>query len=519
MADEPRVVGRPDPNETIEITLLLRCPADLPSAEVLGQLRPHERQYLNHEEFAARHGASPEDVAGVRAFASEYGLHVIETNVAQRTLKLSGTPEQLCSAFKVDLVHHEHERGVFRTHEGILRIPRRLSGVVLSVFGLHNKPVAEPHLRYFANDDATLPDPDETAHYTPPQLANLYDFPKSTGEGQCIAILSFGGGFIQEDLDAYFEQVGVPAPSVTAVPVGANNDPVGNPVSFDAEVMMDIEVAGAVAPGARIVVYFAPNDPQGWVNALRRAVHDVENDPSVISVSWGAIEDKWFDDSTDNKRHFIEAVDQAFHEAALKGITVCCSSGDHGSQDGRNQGAHVHFPACSPHVLSCGGTTLTASEGKIDEEVVWNDLEGPMKAATGGGVSKVFSPPAWQAAAKVPPSANDGNMGRGLPDVAAHADPRTGYLVRVDGVTTVLGGTSASTPLWAGLIARLNEALGFRVGYFNPHLYKDLARVEAFRTITQGNNGHYEAQYGWDACTGWGSPDGIMLLDALKPPD
>jgi kumamolisin len=169
-------------------------------------------------------------------------------------------------------------------------------------------------------------------------------------------------------------------------------------------------------------------------------------------------------------------------------------------------------------VLSCGGTTLVAPEGKIVEEVVWNDLEGPMKAATGGGVSKAFSRPTWQANANVPPSANDGSEGRGLPDVAAHADPRTGYLVRVDGVDTVLGGTSASTPLMAGLVARLNQTLGCRIGYFNPYLYKELARADTFRTITQGNNGHYEARYGWDACTGWGSPDGARLLEALRPP-
>jgi kumamolisin len=115
-------------------------------------------------------------------------------------------------------------------------------------------------------------------------------------------------------------------------------------------------------------------------------------------------------------------------------------------------------------------------------------------------------------------SANDGHKGRGLPDVAAHADLKMGYLVRVDGVNTVLGGTSASTPLWAGLVARLNEALGFRVGYLNPYLYNELTRKGVFRSITRGNNGAYEARQGWDACTGWGSPHGSKLLDALRPP-
>jgi kumamolisin len=277
-------------------------------------------------------------------------------------------------------------------------------------------------------------------------------------------------------------------------------------------VMLDIEVAGAVAPDAKIVVYFAPNTDAGFLDAIHQAVMGKRNKPSVISISWGGPESTWTSQS-------LKSYNEALQSAAAAGVTVCVACGDNGSSDGVTDGkAHVDFPASSPYALACGGTHLVGSGGSITDEEVWNDL--PDNGATGGGVSDTFPLPSWQNAAKVPPSVNPGNRkGRGLPDLAGDADPLTGYQVEVDGSNAVVGGTSAVAPLLAGLIALFNQALSSPVGYVNPDLYKKLAiSPGAFRDVTRGNNGAYQARPGWDACTGWGSPVGAAILRALTPP-
>jgi len=291
---------------------------------------------------------------------------------------------------------------------------------------------------------------------------------------------------------------------------GANNHPAGDPNSADGEVMLDIEVAATIAPKARIAVYFAPNTDRGFLDAITTAVHDAIRTPSVISISWGGPESSWTPQA-------MQSFDQAFQEAAALGVTICCASGDNGSADMAQNWdgkAHVDFPASSPSVLSCGGTHLDAAAGSVTGEVVWNDL--PTGGAGGGGVSDAFALPAWQARSHVPPSANPGSrVGRGVPDVCGDASPRSGYIVRVDGQQTVIGGTSAVAPLWAGLIALMNQHFGHPVGYLNPVIYGLPPSAGAFRDITAGNNGVYSAGVGWDACTGLGSPDGAKLMAAL----
>jgi len=196
------------------------------------------------------------------------------------------------------------------------------------------------------------------------------------------------------------------------------------------------------------------------------------------------------------------------------GVTVLAAAGDDGSSDGSTNGSpEVDFPASSPFVVACGGTKLTISGTAIGNEQVWNELSSN-EGATGGGVSELFALPTFQLSAKVPKAPN-GFAGRGVPDVAGDADPETGYNVVVDGQSTVIGGTSAVAPLWAGLFALINQSLGTNVGYVNPLLYA--AKAEAtFHDITSGNNGSYSAGPGWDACTGLGTPNGTALLTALK---
>jgi kumamolisin len=336
----------------------------------------------------------------------------------------------------------------------------------------------------------------------------LYQFPAGDGAGETIGIIELGGGYDTADLTAYFSEIGVsPAPQVSAVSVdGASNAPTGSADGPDGEVLLDIEVAGAIAPAAKLAVYFAPNTDAGFLDAITTAVHDTTNTPSIISISWGGPESSWTAQAT-------SAFDSAFQAAATLGITVLVASGDGGSGDGATDGSlNVDFPASSPHATACGGTHIDTSGSTISAESVWNN--GAQGGAGGGGVSTVFAVPTWQSGLSATTSGGTAETlaKRGVPDIAGDADPESGYQVRVDGQDTVIGGTSAVAPLWAGLIARINAAKGTPAGLINPVLY---ANSSALNDITTGNNGAYEATTGWDACTGLGSPDGAALANVI----
>jgi kumamolisin len=504
-----------DPNERITVTIRVKPAAALPAVSMRanGSL-PSERKHLSRQEFEAAHGASRGDLAKIEAFAHDHGLGIVEVSPARRSVVLSGTIAALSAAFGTTLQRFESPTGSYRGRTGPIHVPAEIAPIVEGVFGLDNRPAARPKLRRIKGRPGTLATRDAVP-LSPPEVAKLYNFPTGVdGTGECIAIIELGGGFVTADLDHYFSQLGLATPNVIAVSVdGGVNQPEHNPGGADGEVMLDIEVSGAVAPGAKIVVYFAPNTDQGFLDAITTAVHDSVNNPSVVSISWGSPEIRW---TAQARKSF----DQAFQAAAAMGVTVCAAAGDAGSADMHSSDPdfdsldHVDFPSSDPFVLGCGGTRLETSSGAITGESVWDD--GP-DSATGGGISDVFDVPAYQSAAGVPASANPGGrIGRGVPDVSGDASPMTGYLVRVDGIDTVIGGTSAVAPLWAGLVALLNQALGHKVGFLNPTLYP-LVSTPAFRDITSGNNGDYQARPGWDPCTGLGSPDGAALLQSLAP--
>jgi kumamolisin len=504
-----RAVGPADPTERIEVTVVLRPRTSGEGVAAALSTQPLQtRQYLSRAELAAARGAAPDDVAQVEAFARAHGLEIVETNIARRSVVLAGTVAALSAAFGVELQQYEHPGGTYRGRTGAIQVPEELAPIVQAVLGLDNRPQAAPHFRILPPSEGAA-QPRANGPFTPLDLAQLYTFPPALdGTSQTIGIIELGGGYRLTELKTYFAQLGITAPKVTSVSVDRKrNRPTHNPNSADGEVMLDIEVAGGMAPGAQIVVYFAPNTDRGFLDAITTAVHDQRYSPSVISISWGAPEAGWTVQA-------MQAFDQAFQDAAALGVSVCCASGDDGSSDGVSDGkAHVDFPAASPYALACGGTRLETAGATISREVVWNN--GASGGSTGGGVSDTFALPTWQKNAGVPPSANaGGHVGRGVPDVAGDADPATGYRILVDGQEAVFGGTSAVAPLWAALIARLNQQLSKPVGYLNPLLYRPLAG--ACHDITSGSNGAYQARAGWDACTGWGSPDGTKLLNALS---
>jgi kumamolisin len=457
---------------------------------------------VSRTEYKNRHSADPAAIKLIRAFAKEFNLKVEAdpTAALRRTVQLTGAASDMQRAFGVSLAQKTIGGTEYRIREGGIHLPESLVGAVEAVLGLDNRPQAKPHFR--SREPHAAP-----SSYTPPQVAQAYKFPATaSGAGQTIGIIELGGGYRAADLTAYFKTLAIPAPSITAVSVDKGKNAPSNANSADGEVMLDIEVAASVAPGAKIAVYFTPNTDQGFIDAITTAVHDTKNKPSVISISWGGPESSWTAQS-------MTALDAACQAAAALGVTITVAAGDDGSSDG-GSGNNVDFPASSPHVLACGGTKLVASGATIESEVVWNELANN-EGATGGGVSNFFALPTWQENAKVPkPTGSTG--GRGVPDVAGDADPATGYTIRVDGKTMVIGGTSAVAPLWAGLVAVANQQLKTQVGFIQPAIYAAKAAA-GFNDITQGDNPAFSAGPGWDACTGLGSPSATKLIPLLAP--
>lgn len=440
-----------------------------------------------------------DDFAKIKQFANASGLSVVQEDSERRLIKLAGPADKLEAAFRTKLHYYNDGKNAFRARSGALSAPSEIVGSIEAVLGLDTRPIAKPKLRRQAN-------PHSVVGHLPSEIGRLYDFPvtKGAATGQCIAIIELGGGYRDSDNQIAFKAMGLKTPVVTAISVsGGGNNPGPDPNS-DGEVALDIQVAGGVAPGAKIAVYFAPNTIQGFVDAVTRAATDKQNRPSVISISWGSAESSWTDQG-------LSAMNSAFKDAARRGVTVFAAAGDNLATDSVGDGrAHTDFPASSPYVVGCGGTLIDTANGKISKEVVWNQNG----SGTGGGISDKFDVPGYQSKANLPKSVNpDHRVGRGVPDVAADADPQSGYRIVLAGGGTTIGGTSAVAPLWAGLAALINEDCGRSIGFIHPYLY---GAAGAFAQVKQGNNKDggvgYNAGGIWNACTGLGAPKGGALI-------
>jgi len=352
------------------------------------------------------------------------------------------------------------------------------------------------------------------ASWTVPELCKAYSWPTGLSGGGVIAIVELGGGWVQSDMDAFFSSIGQPTPQITDISVdGANNNPKQpvpqGQVDPDVEVTLDIQVAAAsyyVATGkpANIRMYWAAgSDLEGIALAIQAASRD---GCDVCSISWGSDEANWQAWGQSQNRDFITEMEAAAQAATQAGMIVLAATGDNDSSDGGPSPANVDLPSSCPHVVACGGTSKTATG-----EVVWNDDPGQTNGSgTGGGYSTVFPVQSFQIGAPQPPTAG---LGRMVPDIAADADPLTGYSMVVHGLPITMGGTSAVAPLYAGLFA----AIGNKLGFITPTLWLN---KDCFNDITVGDNGEYAARVGPDPCTGLGSPIGtkIAALFGATPP-
>ncbi|MGF6806705.1 kumamolisin [Paraburkholderia sp. Clong3] len=518
-----KVLGQANLHGVIEVTLKLRRKQALPELEA----RPPNP--LTRDELEARYGASQDDIDKVTQVMSGLGIKTVSSSAGARTVRLSGSVGALESAFNVKLFNYSHADGNYRGRVGYLFVPDELKDVVQGVFGLDNRRTLRRRRQPVRDTGARQALSSSTPKwYLPEQFGAHYHFPSGDGSGQTVGILEFGGGYFPSDLTKFCAKAEVTAPQVTTISTDGTSSESKD--GAEGEVMLDIEVVAGLCPRASIVVYFAAWTEQGMIGALDAAMQDKTNNPGVLSISWGAPEgsDIWSDQA-------MSQINETLKEAAYLGITVCVAAGDDGSSDALADGhAHADFPSSSPYVLSVGGTTIVDLEG-TKADVVWMEGDGlraDSGGSTGGAVSDVFQRPDWQSSITIQ-SVNPGAMtGRCIPDVAANADwVASPYLLVVDNHAEPNGGTSAASPLWAALIALMNGQLegGKRVGYLTPLLYQVAAGAAVGQTVgavgctdvTSGNNntasvGGYSAGPGYDAVSGWGTPDGQALLDAIK---
>ena len=514
-----RIIGPSDKRAKFEVTLKLRRKRTLP------ELRGRPTVMTTRRALGRRFGASKSDIAKATKVLTKFGLKCVETNLATRTMRVRGTVAQLERAFHTTLFDYDSPIGRYRGRVGSVHVPGEIRKLVQAVFGLDNRRVVRSRRQPVRPGKRLSNAAFRNVWYTSDQLAAHYNFPPGDGAGQTIGLLEFGGGYFPADLKKFCKIASVAMPRV--VVVGVDGTSTTKRDGDEGEVMLDIEVVTGACPKASIVVYFAAWTEQGWIAALDTAIQDAKHDLSVVSVSWGNAEDTdmW-------TKQAITEINESLKEAAYLGVTVCVAAGDDGSSDAVADGqAHVDFPGSSPYVLSIGGTTIRR-RGSAAPDIVWKQGDG-LRAhnggSTGGGVS-MLRRPAWQSGINVK-SVNPGHRkGRCVPDIAANADwIESPYLLVVDGKPQPNGGTSAASPLMAALVTRLNakRSRAKRLGYLTPLLYQR-AHGSRGQTIGQagcndvvsGNNttakaGGYRAALGYDAASGWGTPNGRKLEAAL----
>ena len=334
---DSKELGDSDRNELVMLTVRVRPrgPRDdlIRTVKTLASQSPRQRQYLSREQHAALHGANPADLDAVKTFASKHGLSVTDSSIARRTVHLLGTADAVQQAFGVKLKTYRHKDLTYRGHAEQATVPAELGPVVEAIVGFDTRPHARPHFRIAETNGKGAAAPHAaSSSFNPNDLATIYDFPAGDGTGQVVGIIELhephGSGFRMQELQKYFSGLGLSAPEIVTVSVdGGRNQPgtdPSDPQCADGEVMLDIEVVGAIAPKAKLIVYFAPNTGQGFMDVINHAVHDSDHNPTVISMSWGGAEDP-NDPTTDQ-------INQILQDASSLGVTFCVASGDTGSR-------------------------------------------------------------------------------------------------------------------------------------------------------------------------------------------
>jgi len=510
-------VGEVDPDERIVITVYLkRRTPDRYQPGSAGDLARLSKPVTRRALAAERKLTHARAANRIKRLAARFHVTLCGFDLSQRIVVLEATARQMTEILGATLRIYDDGSARFRARVGILMVPKEIAPWTRAILGFDQRPIARPvpRLRPLVEAGAGA---GAGAGLWPTEVAALYRIPLDHDVSNiCAGIIALGGGYLATDLAKALAAMGrepptiidqsVQTPTTAGSPAPVNGNHFGGGSVADEEIALDLQILASLLPKARIVVYFAGNTIQSLVGAINQAIFDDVNRPQVLSVSWGSAEMFWSPSARD-------AMQAVLADAKRLKVTVLFAAGDQlatgGLQDGKT---HVWFPSSSPYALGCGGTQPANGSAGAGEEVVWNDGS----SGTGGGVSDFYPVPAYQSALTLPPSVNDGKTRRGVPDVAAAAAATPGYRIVLNGAEMVKDGTSAATPLWAGLIAIANAVRGEPLGFVNSALYSNPA---AFRQIDRGDNRvggkGYQAGPGWNACTGLGVPKGGDIIAAL----
>jgi subtilase family serine protease len=490
---------------TLAIILPLRNQSEL--TNLLKQLNdpssPNYRHFLTVAQFTEQFGPTKQDYQAVVKFARSKGFSVTDTPANRLLVHINGTVSQVNKAFHVAMTSYRHptENRTFYSPDREPSID--LSVPVTHIAGLNNFSLPRPKFKkapanFQRNSTGSGP---SGAYLGSDMRAAYYGGTALTGSGQAVGLLEFDG-YNMSDVTASFagQPNSVPIHNVLLDGASAGSD------GDDGEQVLDIVQAASMAPGmSQIRVYIAPGTSQigvGDVDIFNKMA--TENIAKQLSCSWG-----WNPDDT-------AQLDPIFQEFAAQGQNLFVASGDAGAYTGSNS-TDNSYPAESVYVVAVGGTDLTTNGagGPWQSETAWLD-------SGGGPADDGFAIPSWQVG--VANSSNHASTTiRNVPDVAAEANTDN-YLCDQGSCTADFGGTSFAAPRWAGFLALVNQQAvtngSSTLGFINPILYsigKGASYREDFHDITSGSNGTYSAVPGYDLVTGWGSPNGTGLINALAP--
>ncbi|MGC9990778.1 MAG: S53 family peptidase [Candidatus Cybelea sp.] len=454
---------------------------DVERARALGATLPSGRAYASRADLAAQTTSDPKNVDVLQRYCAKFHIDVVTTH--WRSMVLNGPIRKFIEAFGATAAIYETpDKSRFRLRTDSLHAPPEIAAILGGLFGIHEWP--RSHAVGTLHGEATP--------LSAQEVAARYQLPNADGSGETVGVLQLRGAFRPDDFTKCMQDQGVTAklPILRRI----DNAELTHDIETakDVESAIDTQIVAALAPGTQIVIYAAPDNERGVLDAIRTALFDEVNRPSILSISFGFPEFLWTPAA-------LTILDELFTVAALLGVSVFCASGDNGAEMDYDGNPHVLAPASSPFTHACGGTDISTGS-----ETAWNK--------TGGGFSERFAVPPWQGVATPVAGGYQITPGRGLPDFAAQVVP--GYTVFFEGTKFAMGGTSTVAPMWAALAARLNQRLGYSIGFFAPLLYG--AKADSiFRDVTVGGNDRYRSNPGWNPCAGLGVPIGSAIERAL----
>lgn len=510
-------LGEVEGGETVKLAVVLKPRNQSALDDFLKRVQdPRDalfHKFLSPAEFAERFGPTGDDVKSVTDHFARYGVRTASVHPSRLVVDLEGNAAQIEDAVQVRIQNYRLAGGrVARAASQDPLLPADVATKIHAVAGLDTFAVRRPHLAFSQGMRGLVPHASVGDFMTPAKIKTAYslDTLSQTGAGETIALFELDG-YTAADVTSYTSYFGLPAANVQNVLVDGYSGAAG---SGAVEVTLDIQLALAVAPAAKIMVYEAPNSDSGVLDAYSRIASD--NLAPVVSSSWGASEDE-------TTSTFMNAENTIFQQMAAQGQSVFAASGDDGAYDDPSHPTNlsVDDPSSQPFVTGVGGTTLLLTTANTyHSESAW----GGAGSGGGGGVSHVWSIPTWQAS--VSTSANgESTTKRMVPDVSLDANPDTGYPVYLaaSGGWELVGGTSCAAPIWAAFLALVNQqrvANGYaRIGQANPAIYQAAESAQypvAFHDVNDGTtNLAYAASEDYDLATGWGSFNGAGLFNNL----